>query len=123
MKTKAVTMSLHKDVVQELDKRRGEISRSRFVERLLETALAQKETDRAKENDEGRQRGYSPVKKSREIAAAVDRILSEVDSLIQLCRTMTLYAEKNTWGQTSQSQAPSEPQDPYEPLQGASDQV
>jgi|GEM_PF-2764634 metal-responsive CopG/Arc/MetJ family transcriptional regulator len=57
MKTKAVTMSLHKDVVQELDKRRGEISRSRFVERLLETALAQKETDRAKENDEGRQRG------------------------------------------------------------------
>ncbi len=63
------------------------------------------------------------MKKSREIAAAVDRILSEVDSLIQLCRTMTLYAEKNAWGQTSQSQAPSEPQDPYEPLQGASDQV
>jgi metal-responsive CopG/Arc/MetJ family transcriptional regulator len=37
-----VTMSLHKDVVQELDKRRGEISRSRFVERLLKDALAAK---------------------------------------------------------------------------------
>jgi metal-responsive CopG/Arc/MetJ family transcriptional regulator len=42
MKTKPVTMSLHKDVVQELDKRRGEISRSRFVERLLKDALAAK---------------------------------------------------------------------------------
>jgi hypothetical protein len=31
--------------------------------------------------------------KSREIAAAVDRILSKVESLIQICRTFTFYQE------------------------------
>jgi hypothetical protein len=53
----------------------------------------------------------------------LENILRHLDALIQLAKSFTSYAEKNAWGQTSQSQAPSEPADPYEPLQGASDQV
>jgi metal-responsive CopG/Arc/MetJ family transcriptional regulator len=57
MTTKPVTVSLDKKTLKELDERRGDVTRSKFVERLLETALAQKETDRPKENDQGPQRG------------------------------------------------------------------